>query len=98
MLPGMDLKDVNIQVQENTLAISGERSTSEISYGSFERAISLPEGVDKDRLTAEYRNGTAAQGRDQSASRAPVQARHRLTLTPSNGPVRLRGRRPSPGR
>ena len=51
-----------------TPAISGERSTSretreadyrhrEISYGSFARAISLPEGVDADKLTAEYRNG-----------------------------------------
>jgi HSP20 family protein len=68
MLPGVDPKEVNIQVQGNTLAISGERSTSretsetdylhrEISYGSFARAISLPEGVDKERLTAEYRNG-----------------------------------------
>jgi HSP20 family protein len=68
MLPGVDPKDINIQVQGNTLAISGERSTSretkeadylhrEINYGSFARAISLPEGVDKDKLTAEYRNG-----------------------------------------
>src|SRR6266571_5094472 len=68
MLPGVDPKEVNIQVLGNTLTISGERSTSretkeadylhrEITYGSFERSLTLPEGVDKDRLTAEYRNG-----------------------------------------
>lgn len=68
MLPGIDAKDVNLQVMGNTLTISGERSSSketkesdylqrEISYGSFQRLIELPEGVDKDKLTAEYRNG-----------------------------------------
>jgi len=68
VLPGVDPKDVNIQVLGNALTISGERSSSretkesdylhrEISYGSFQRLIELPEGVDKDKLTAEYRNG-----------------------------------------
>ena len=68
MLPGVEPKDVNIQVLGNTLRIGGERSSTretkesdylqrEISYGSFQRLIELPEGVDKDKLTAEYRNG-----------------------------------------
>jgi HSP20 family protein len=68
MLPGVEPKDVNIQVLGNTLTISGERSSSretkeadylhrEIAYGSFQRSLVLPEGVDKDRLSAEYRNG-----------------------------------------
>lgn len=68
MLPGVDPKDVNIQILGNTLTIGGERSSTreakesdylhrEISYGSFQRLIELPEGVDKDKLTAEYRNG-----------------------------------------
>src|SRR5205085_1053012 len=56
MLPGIDPKDVNLQVLGNTLTISGERSNSretkeadylhrEITYGSFQRSVSLPEGV-----------------------------------------------------
>jgi HSP20 family protein len=68
MLPGVDPKDVNIQVQGNALTISGERSETretkeadylrrEITYGSFQRSVPLPEGVDKDKLNAEYRNG-----------------------------------------
>jgi HSP20 family protein len=67
-LPGVDPKDVSLQVQGNTLTISGERSASretketdylrrEITYGAFQRSILLPEGVDRDKLTAEYRNG-----------------------------------------
>ncbi len=67
-LPGVDPKDVEIHVQGNTLTITGERSNQretrdgdylqkEISYGSFTRSLVLPEGVDKERVTAEYRNG-----------------------------------------
>jgi HSP20 family protein len=55
-------------VHGNTLTISGERASSretkeadflqrEISYGSFMRSLVLPEGVDKDKISAEYRNG-----------------------------------------
>ena len=68
MLPGVDPKNVSLQVQGNTLTISGERSATretkeadylrrEITYGSFQRSILLPEGVDTDKLNAEYRNG-----------------------------------------
>jgi HSP20 family protein len=69
LLAGVDPKEVDIQVQGNTLTISGERSNSretrdadylrrEITYGSFTRTIALPEGVEKEKLSAEYRNGT----------------------------------------
>jgi len=68
MLPGVDPKDLNIQVQRNALTISGQRSSTretkdsdyihrEITYGSFQRTIELPEGVEADKVTAEYRNG-----------------------------------------
>jgi HSP20 family protein len=67
-LPGVDPKDVEIHVQGNTLTITGERSNQhetrdgdylqkEITYGSFTRGLVLPEGVDRERVTAEYRNG-----------------------------------------
>lgn len=67
-LPGIDPKDVNIQVHGDTLSITGERKVTnesketnyyhrEISYGSFERAVALPEGVETDKISAEYRNG-----------------------------------------
>src|SRR5205823_6465082 len=72
-LPGIDPKEVQIQALGNTLTISGERKVShsskevdflheEISYGKFERTFTLPEGVDTDKLTAEYQNGSELVG------------------------------------
>jgi HSP20 family protein len=66
-LPGVDPKEVKIHAQGNTLTISGEQQEKrsgdvdllyeEISYGAFARTLTLPEGVDADKLTAEYHNG-----------------------------------------
>lgn len=67
-LPGVDQKDVNIQVEGNLLTISGERKStnerreadyahSELSYGYFERDVALPEGIDPEQISAECRNG-----------------------------------------
>ena len=67
-LPGVEPKDLQIHVQANVLTIRGERklthSTKEIElmegeivYGVFERALALPEGVNVEKLTAEYVNG-----------------------------------------
>lgn len=67
-LPGVDPKEVQIHAQANTLTINGERRQKrtgkdldlhyeEISYGAFERTLTLPEGVDAEKLNAEYHNG-----------------------------------------
>jgi HSP20 family protein len=67
-LPGVEPKDVQIHAQGNTLTISGERKVArgekdvdwlhkELWYGKFERMLTLPEGVDVNKLYAEYRNG-----------------------------------------
>jgi HSP20 family protein len=67
-LPGMKREDVRIEVTDGTLVVSGERRVqeerteggyrrSERRYGSFERALALPEGCDPDQATAEFKNG-----------------------------------------
>ena len=67
-LPGIDPKDIQIHVQGNLLTISGERKTTrtskaldyfeqEFTYGSFERKLTLPDGVNTEKLFAEYVNG-----------------------------------------
>ncbi len=63
-LPGLNAKDVNVEVDNGTLTISGERTQStgdqyhsERSYGSFYRAIPLPENVDPDQIKATFTNG-----------------------------------------
>lgn len=63
-LPGLNAKDVNVEVDQGTLTISGERAQSsgdayhsERSYGSFYRAIPLPENVDTNLIKATFTNG-----------------------------------------
>jgi HSP20 family protein len=64
-LPGVDPKDVHIEVAGNTLTVKGERRRaeksepylSEITYGRFERTLQLPESIDGERVAATYRNG-----------------------------------------
>src|SRR5436190_4098547 len=67
-LPGLAEDDVNIEIRDNTLTISGERKSEyerkergwyrvERSTGAFSRSLSLPEGVDADGVTAHFEKG-----------------------------------------
>ena len=65
-LPGIDPGDVKIDLNGDTLTVAGERSQrredaelnrSEISYGRFERLLTLPSNVDADRVEANFDNG-----------------------------------------
>ncbi len=66
--PGMDVKDINIELKENTLVLSGEKRSEreskegdrvyvERSFGSFRRTIPFTVEVDEDNATAEMKNG-----------------------------------------
>ncbi len=66
-LPGMDEKDINIEVKDGVLLISGERSESFNSdstrkykgrtYGAFRQSFGLPKTVDQEKIEADYTNG-----------------------------------------
>jgi HSP20 family protein len=67
-LPGIDPKNVDIKVVGNVLTIKGSREEKreskkadylrrEIRYGSFERSMSLPEGIKAEDLKATYHDG-----------------------------------------
>ena len=67
-LPGVDPKDFEISILGQTLVVTGQKKSekeekgktfyrSERSYGSFRREIGLPEGVDPEKVNAEYANG-----------------------------------------
>jgi len=67
-LPGVVESDVSIEVERNVLTIAGERKAEheakhegyyrlERATGSFSRALTLPEGVDADAVTARFDNG-----------------------------------------
>jgi HSP20 family protein len=81
-LPGMDANDLQIDLQGNNLTVSGEHKSEaekkdanylerEFSLGRFERLITLPEGVDTEKISAEYNNGVLEISAPLSASALP---------------------------
>ena len=67
-LPGLRKEDVNVEVDDGVLSISGHRTDertddrddyyrSERTYGEFHRALPLPEGVTGDECDATFENG-----------------------------------------
>lgn len=67
-LPGLDKKEVNIELQDNAVVIRGEKKEEneekdkrwhrvEHSYGSFQRVVPLPAGVDTGAARAEFKKG-----------------------------------------
>ena len=68
-LPGMEEKDIHIQMEnDNSLTLRGQRvqekvekeggsSHVERSYGEFQRAFYLPSHIDKENIQARYENG-----------------------------------------
>jgi HSP20 family protein len=67
-LPGVDAKDVKVEITNDALILQGERRAereenergihrSERQYGSFYRAIPLPDGADTEHATARCQNG-----------------------------------------
>jgi len=63
-LPGVNPNDVQVQAEGNVLSISGERKSEEkregyqeTSYGKFERTVTLPQGIEADKIAARYEHG-----------------------------------------
>ena len=67
-LPGMDEKDIAVELQDDVLTLRGEKKTEqeeqgknwfhrEQSCGSFHRAIELPAGVDAAKAVAKFKKG-----------------------------------------
>src|SRR5947209_17827970 len=67
-VPGIDEKDIDIRVENNTLTVHGERKIEkeekeenyrrvERQYGSFTRSFTLPSSVDSGQVSAHYDNG-----------------------------------------
>src|SRR3982751_382068 len=67
-LPGMSEDDVNIEFEDGTLTVSGERKTEhedskegfhrvERSFGAFSRSLTLPQGIDPEAVSAKFDRG-----------------------------------------
>jgi HSP20 family protein len=90
-LPGMDQKDVEVTLDEDTLTIKGEKKEekeqqeknyhlSEVSYGQFRRVVALPAGIDKSKAKAAMKNGVLRLTLPKTAE---SRSRHKaITITP----------------
>ncbi|MEH1938991.1 MAG: Hsp20/alpha crystallin family protein [Nostoc sp.] len=67
-LPGIEAKDLDLQVTEKAVYLSGERKSeakseekgaikSEFHYGKFQRVIPLPARIQNTNVTADYKDG-----------------------------------------
>jgi HSP20 family protein len=90
-VPGLDPKDIEVSVLGNVLTIKGERKDEqevkkenyfrrEVSYGAFERHMTLPEGAQTDKVKATFKNGvvevTMPIAKEARAKKIPLETAH----------------------
>ncbi|HEY4280807.1 MAG TPA: Hsp20/alpha crystallin family protein [Conexibacter sp.] len=101
-LPGVSEDDVHIELEQNTLTVSGERKEShesehegfhrvERAYGSFSRSLTLPEGVDPDGVSASFDNGVL-----EVRVPKPVQGKPRRIEISGRQPAAIEGTESAP--
>ena len=72
-LPGVEKDNIEVDVKDGVLTLKGERSSDnevkedsyyrrERCFGSFERRFNLPENVDPDKISADYKDGVLKVG------------------------------------
>jgi len=83
-VPGIDEKDIDVRVENNTLTVHGERKIEkeekeenyrrvERQYGSFTRTFTLPQTVDTENVTANYEKGVLKITLPKKAEAKPKQ-------------------------
>ena len=83
-VPGVDEKDIDIRVENNTLTVTGERKIEkeekeenyrrmERQYGSFTRTFTLPTTVDTEKVSASYDKGVLKISLPKKAEAKPKQ-------------------------
>jgi HSP20 family protein len=83
-VPGIDEKDIDVRVENNTLTVHGERKIEkeekeenyrrvERQYGSFTRRFTLPQTVDTETVSATYDKGVLKIALPKKAEAKPKQ-------------------------
>jgi HSP20 family protein len=83
-VPGIDEKNLDVQVENNTLTVKGERKPEteekeenfqriERSYGRFNRSFTLPSTVETDKISAKYTAGVLKLELKKKAEAQPKQ-------------------------
>ena len=97
-LPGLAEEDVNLEVEDNVLTVSGERQAEhedkregyvrvERSYGAFRRSLTLPEGIDPERVTASFDKGVLEVRIPKPEERKP----RRVAIQVGSRPAEIEG-------
>jgi HSP20 family protein len=83
-IPDVDLKDIDVRVENQTLTISGQRKFEqqekgkgyhriERSYGNFVRSFAVPNSFDTEKIAATYKNGVLTVGLPKKEAAKPRQ-------------------------
>jgi HSP20 family protein len=85
-LPDVQLQDIDVRVENQTLSIKGERKFEkdfadkgyhriERSYGSFMRSFAVPNSVDTEKVSADYKNGVLTIALPKKEAAKPKQVK-----------------------
>lgn len=85
-VPGVEEKDIQITLDNDVLMVRGEKRREqekkeggfhrvERSYGSFQRALNLPDDANRDSIKASFKNGVLTVTIDKREVSAPKQGR-----------------------
>ena len=85
-VPEVELKDIDVHVENQTLTLSGERKFAkedtskgyhriERGYGQFTRSFTVPQTVDTEKVAAEYHNGVLTVKLPKKAAAKPRQVK-----------------------
>ncbi len=88
--PGIDEKDIDVRIDNNTLTVHGERKIEkeekeenfrrvERQYGSFTRSFTLPSSVDVSQVSADYAQGVLKIKLAKKAEAKPKQIKVNVT-------------------
>lgn len=97
-LPGLSEDDVSIEIKDGLLRLTGERRDSretegrgyhrvERGFGRFSRTLTMPRGVDAERVSAEFHNGVLEVHIPKPEERKP----HRVEIGRNGGNPAIEG-------
>jgi HSP20 family protein len=101
-LPGLAEDDVNIEIQDNSLVISGERKAEheahergwyrvERAFGRFSRSLTLPDGIDAEGVSAEFHHGVLSVRIPKPEQRKPRRIEIKASANGNGQPAAVEG-------
>ena len=83
-LPGLEKKDISIDVKDRILTLKGERTYDngvndkkyyrrDRAFGKFQRSFTLPDGLDPEKINADYKDGLLSVEIPKSEKEKPKQ-------------------------